>query len=247
MAAVIIFLFGIFVAPIGQVSAQASGFAPSLTPHKAVILSSLDSVYPMGYYYTVMTYELARAGYQVTLVKNTHVTFDFLTTQLNNYDLVIWRTDEYTYHHVTYWYVGETVNSTTMAKYASDFAIGWANMNAGVMGISLEFFNEHFLPGSLSRVRVMDLLASDSILYANYFLTAGAKAVIAVNGAVSLAFGYADDSTAGLLAGLASGLTVYQSVYNTVSPYANTEPRDPLDNNYQPPLWYLGNGGETIT
>lgn len=27
----------------------------------------------MGYYYTVIKYELARAGYQVTLVKNTTV------------------------------------------------------------------------------------------------------------------------------------------------------------------------------
>ena len=237
-------LVGIPLAPIAQVS----GFAPPLSSqHKAVILSSLDSIYPMGYYYTVIKYELARAGYQVTLVKNTAVTFDFLTTQLNNYDVVVWRTGEYTYHHVTYWYVGETVNSATMKKYSSDFSLGWANMNAGVMGIGLEFFNEHFRSGSLSNVKLMVALAPDSILFSNYFVTAGAGAAIAVNGYLSLAFGYVDDSTAALFAELASGQSVYQAVYNTVSPYTNSEARDPLDNNYQAPLWYLGNGAVTIT
>jgi hypothetical protein len=93
----------------------------------------------------------------------------------------------------------------------------------------------------------MVALASDSIIFGTYFITAGAKAVVSVNGYLSLAFGMTDDSTAALFAGLASGQTVYQSVYQTVSPYSNTEARDPLDSNYQPPLWYLGNGAVTIT
>jgi hypothetical protein len=239
-------LVGIPLAPIAQVS----GLAPPLTPpsqHNAIILSSLESLYPMGYFYTEIKYELARAGYQVTMVKNTAVTFDFLTTQLNNYQVVIWRTGEYVYHHKTYWYVGETPNSATMSKYSSDFSLGWANMNAGVMGIGLEFFNEHFPSGSLSNVKLMVVLASDSIVFGNYFVTAGAKAVISVNGYLPLAFGYVDDSTAALFAGLVSGQTVNEAVYQTVSPYSNTEARDPLDNNYQAPLWYLGNGAETIT
>jgi hypothetical protein len=201
----------------------------------------------MGYYFTGISYELSRAGYQVTMIKNTNVTFDLLTTQLNNYDVIIWRTSEYVYHHNTYWYVGETVNSTTMQKYANDFTLGYANMNAGVMGIGLEFFNEHFPSGSLSHVKLLVILASDSMVFSNYFVAAGAKAVVAVNGYLPLEFGITDDETWGLFADLANGQTVGEAVYVTVSPYTQSEPRDPLDSNLQLPFWYMGDGSVTIT
>ncbi len=194
-----------------------------------------------------MKYELAHAGYQVTFLADKAVTLDFLVTQLNNYDVIIWRTNKYTFHHATYWYVGETVSSAARQKYAADFAQGWVNGNAGILGISIEFFSKHFSLGSLRNVRLMILISSDSIIFANYFTNAGAKAAISCNGRITLTFGLIDDLTSALLSNLASGNTVLQSVYNTVAPFSRAQPKDPLDVSYSPPFWFSGDGGVTIT
>ncbi len=221
-----------------QVRAQPQG--------KAVILSSLNQVAPIGPYLLWWEYELKHAGYQVTVLTDGAVKVDFLTTQLNNYDLVIWRTNRYTYRHNTYWYVGEVANSGTMNKYASDVAQGWLNGNAGVLGISVDFMNEHFTAGVLANVKLMLLISSESNLLADYFVTAGAKAVVSCNGLISLTFGLIDDQTTALLSYLAMGETVLQAVYDTVAPYAKTTYRDPLDTYSSPPFWFAGNGALTI-
>lgn len=222
-----------------QVQAQPQG--------KAVILSSMNQVAPIGPYYAWWSYYLTQSGYQVTFLADRAVTLDFLTTQLNNYDIVIWRTNLYTYRHVVYWYVGQIANSATLNKYAADFARGWVNFNAGVLGISTDFFNEHFTPGSLSKVKLTILISSNSVTIANYFMNAGVKAAVSVNGLISLTFGLIDNQTGALLAYLSMGQTVLDAVYNVVNPYAKTTYRDPLDSYYKAPFWFSGNGALTIT
>lgn len=200
----------------------------------------------MGPYERNYDYELARAGYQVTTLKDTAVTVDFLTTQLNNYTLIIWRTNAYTYRHVEYWYVGETANSATENKYQNDFAQGWLNANAGILGVSLNFFSSHFPVGSLNKVKLILLIASDSDAVSFFLIHAGAQAVVFANGQISLGFGLIDDLTTGLLSYLASGQTLYNAMYNLVSPFVNAQPKDPLDNSYSPPFWYTGDGTLTL-
>ena len=53
-----------------------------------------------------------------SFLSNSAVTLDFLTTQLNNYDVIVWRTNTYSFAHTTYWYVGQTVNLAAERKYA---------------------------------------------------------------------------------------------------------------------------------
>jgi len=215
----------------------------SQTQKTAVILSSLDQVYPMGHYDKDMTYYLTQAGYKVTTLTNTAVTLDFLLNQLNNYSIIIWRTNTYTWKHIEYWYVGQLANSGVETTYASDFAQGWINDNAGILGVSLNFFTEHFTSGTLRNVKLMLLISSDSDAYAGTFVTAGAQAVVFCNAAISLGFGLMDDLTTQLVANLATGHDVYDSVYASVSPFAqNANMEDPLDASYAPPFWYQGDG-----
>ena len=214
----------------------------------AVILSSLDQVAPMGQYEVEITYYLEHAGYQVTTLTNTQVTVDFLLNDLNNYNIVIWRTNTYTWKHVEYWYVGELATSGIETKYANDFAQGYMNGNAGIVGINLNWFSNHFTSGMLTNVKLMMLISSDSESFAGFFITAGATAVVFCSGPIDLGFGQMDDLANQVMAYLSTGQTLYNAVYGVVSPFiqnANTE--DPLDTSYSPPFWYQGDGTLTIT
>ena len=209
----------------------------------AVILSSLDSVYPMGQYAKDMTYYLSHSGYNVTTLTNTQVTVNFLLTQLNNYSIVIWRTNTYTWKHIEYWYVGELATPALEIQYAQDFVNGFMNGNAGILGVNLNFFAEHFTAGMLNNVKLMIFISTDSDSFATFFLSAGATTVIFANGPISLDFGQTDDLTNQVIASLSMGQNVYSAVYGVVSPFiqnANTE--DPLDTSYSPPFWYQGDG-----
>jgi hypothetical protein len=201
----------------------------------------------MHLYGDIISNDLKHAGYQVTFVNDSAVTIDFLLTQLNNYDVIIWRTNTYTFAHTTYWYVGEVVNGVTQQKYASDFSQGWIDGNAGILGVDLDFFNNHFSPGSLSNVKLILLISSNSDAVGQVLVSAGAHAVVVCNGVISLEFGIMDDLTGQLVSYLAGGNDVYDAVFNTVAPYAsNMTPKDPLDTVYAPPFWYLGDGTVTI-
>ena len=248
-AAILVVLVTLPIASVNPVFASPSVAPPlhSQSQKTAVILSSLEHVYPMGQYNAMITYYLEHAGYQVTTLTNTQVTIDFLLTQLNNYNIVIWRTNTYTWKHVEYWYVGQLANSGIETKYPNDFAQGWMNGNAGVVGVSLNFFSNHYTSGMLSNVKLMMLISTDSNAFASYFVTAGAAAVVICNGAVSLAFGEIDDLTNQVTASLSMGQNLYNAVYGAVSPYVQrTNPDDNLDSSYTPPFWYLGDGTLTI-
>src|SRR5512137_2862834 len=69
---------------------------------RAVILSSLNGLVPLGYYGKLMISNLKYAGYNVTFLADNAVTVDFLVHHLNDYDVVIWRTNTFNYIHTTY-------------------------------------------------------------------------------------------------------------------------------------------------
>lgn len=246
LAALIVVLVTLPLLTVNPVSALAPPLF-SQVQHRALILSSLNSILPLGYYGRVIDYELSRAGYQVTTLSDGAVTLDVLLTQLNNYDIVIWRTNTYDYRHVTYWYVGQIVNSAAQQKYQNDFAQGWINGNAGILGVSIGFFSNHFTSGSLSNVKLFLLISSNSISIAPFLINSNAKAVVFCNGQVSLAFGLLDDLTGALLSYLAAGDTLYDSVYSLVSPFINMQPKDQLDTSYTPPFWFMGDSTLKIT
>src|SRR5208337_1393507 len=187
--------------------------------HNVVILSSLNALVPLGYYGKLMISNLKHAGYNVTYLADNAVTLDFLVHHLNDYDVVIWRTNTFNYIHTTYWYVGEKVNDATAQEYTYDFAKGWINGHAGILGVSQDFISEYFPAESLNHVKLMMFISSDGNSLAPQFMTAGATSVIFCNGVISLQFGLIDDLTNALVAYLATGQNLYTSVYNTVSPF----------------------------
>jgi hypothetical protein len=231
-----------------EISSPLMMVAATVAPSRprAVILSSLEQVAPMGSYSSRLESELGRAGYQVSFLADRAVTLDFLTTQLNNYDVVIWRTNLYSFNHVDYWYVGEVANSATLAKYASDVAQGWVDWHVGILGVNVGFFQKHFSARSLANVKLMVLISSYSVWIAGFFVNAGAKAVIMCTDQITLSWGLIDDFTVGVFSYLAGGDTVLDSVFNIVAPSDVTQPRDPLDYAYVPPFWFSGNGTLTI-
>jgi len=214
---------------------------------QALILSSLNETEPMGQYGKDAVWYLTRAGYNVTYLNDGQVTVDLLLNQIKNYNIVIWRTDSFTWKHVTYWWVGEKVNDGVQDEYSSDFAQGWLNANTGIVGASSEFFTNHLAPKSLSGISLLMFLSSDGDAVAPAFITAGISSVIYCNGSISLEFGLIDDLTVQMIAYLTQGESVYSAVYNTVSPYnQGQQPKDPLDTTYAPPFWYTGDGSVMI-
>lgn len=216
------------------------------TQRKAVILSSLENLAPMGIYRNLIAGQLQRSGYDVTFLAGKSVTIDFLLNRLNNYAVVIWRTNLYNYNHANYWYVGEWDNPTTEQKYASDFAAGWINANAGILGVNMDFFSNHLSSGSLGNVKLAILESSMSNVLAPFLIDAGIRSAIYCNGLITLTFGTMDDLTGLLMNYLVSGQDVSDAIYNTVSPFNNAQPNDQLDTSYAPPFWFIGDSTLTI-
>lgn len=225
------------LASTSPITAQQSG--------RALILSSIENSQPMGYKNTI-TRSLVSAGYEVTVLDDASVTLNVLTTQLNNYDVVIWRTGLYGYSHTLYWYVGERDNATVRAMYAPDFASGSIDNTYGVLGVNLDFFRNHFKAGTLGNVKLAVLASRMSLSFAQMWVEAGAKATIDFYGASTPSYGEMDYVVAQIIRNLADGSSVKTSILKTISRFYVSEDGSPLDPRYLPPVWYLGDGTVTI-
>jgi hypothetical protein len=240
---VFMLLFLLVTLPLSAVVVSAIG-----NVRKALILSSLDKLAPMGYYGNYVKGSLTSAGYSVTVLNNGNVTLDFITTKLNNYNLIIWRTNTFSWNHATYWYVGERANPQTLNKYSKDFTSGAVDMHAGIIGVSLSFLQGRLAAASLQNVKLMVIISSTGDIVASAFTNAGVRSIIYCMGTITLQFGTIDDLTTELLSYLAKGQNVHDAVFNTIKPYTNDEPTDPeLDQPYEPPFWFTGDGTLTIS
>jgi hypothetical protein len=176
------------------------------------------------------------------------VTLNLLVTQLNNYEVIIWRTNVYMWSHTTYWYVGEESNAATSKAYAADFAAGRVDDSNGILGISQDFFQSHFNSKSLSNVKLAFVIGTMSSSYAGSWVYAGAKAVIDCTDGVSLEFGNIDYYVGLMINYLAHGVSVQDTLYDVIVrwPLMNA-PQDPLDSINIAPMWFTGNGTVTLT
>jgi len=230
------------------VAVPIAGFAPvSAQPqHKALIMSSLEQFVPMGYVNDIENF-LSNAGYQVTFLSDNNVTLDLITTQLNNYEVIIWRTNVYVWPHTTYWYVGEESNAATLKAYAADVAAGLVDNTNGILGVRQDFFQHHFNSASLSNVKLAFIIGTMSSAIAGSWVNAGAKAVIDCTDGVSLTFSNIDYIVGLMTNYLVHGYTVADTLSKVIIPFLNMVLQDPLDSNYIPPMWFTGNGTVTIT
>lgn len=241
-AAAILILFSISIATGPMIQAQTR------THGKALILSTLERTAPMGVAKDIMYY-LTKIGYTVTFINDTAVTLNILTTQLNNYDIVIWRTNTYVQLHTTYWLVGDSVNPDTLETYARDFADGLIDSSRGMLGVSMDFFNNHFKPGSLENVKLAIIESSLSVTIARVWIQAGARATVDNYGNLPGAgvpdFYMPDYVTKTIVADLANGATVKNAVVRVSSSFI--EDLNAGEWIYLPQFWYLGDGTTKIT
>ena len=216
---------------------------------QALVLSSLNQVFPMGTYAYNLIHYLTSAGYNVTYLTDSAITVDFLLNNLNRYSVIVWRTNIFTWVHTLYWYLGERNNDGVEQKYASDFASGWLNDRTGIVGFTPDMITNHLGPNSLTGVRLMIFTASNGNSIAPIFQTAGVQSIIYCNGPISIQYGLLDDLTVQMTAFLVQGQSVYTAVYNTVSPFSQGQLQQQpiyLDTTYAPPFWYIGDGTLTI-
>jgi len=215
---------------------------------QALVISPIDAMIPFGSRGSTLNTILKNAGYNVTSLADGAVHIDFLLANLNNYGVVIWRTNTYAQGHVVYWYLGEHVNSYLQEKYSTDFTEGLLNAHAGILGMSPDFLTHHFKAGSLNHVKLLIFLSSYGASIAPQFLAAGVSTVIFNNGVISLQSGLLDDLTISIIGNLlVSKQNVQAAVFNTLSPVnQGQEPQDPYDSTYAPPFWFIGDGTLTL-
>ncbi len=215
--------------------------APKMQP-KALILSSVEKQFPMQYMVDI-TKELTQAGYNVTFLKDAAVTVNFVTTQLDKYDVLIWRTDMYVHGNTTYWYLGQPGNQTTAAAYAKSISIGTLDASTGVLGVSANFFTNNYGPKSLSHLKLAILISSMSFTIAQILVNAGVKTTIDFYRPLTAPLSLFDWVTKSLVDYLTTRSTVRDSIAKTIYNY---EYVSSLDDSYLPPISFLGDGNLQI-
>jgi len=210
--------------------------APIVQP-RALVLSSTQ--YPMLYLNKVTT-ELRDSNYNVTYLSGSAITVNFIQTQLDQYDLLIWRTDIYVRGNTTYWYLGRQNNQTT---YAGTIGIASIAVTNGMVAVSAGFFNKIYDSQSLTHMKLAILISSMSITIAQTFVAAGVKTTIDLYQDLNAPASLFDWITSSLIAYLTTGNTVRESIAKTIYNY---EYVGSLDDSYLPPISFLGNGNLQI-
>jgi len=221
--------------------------APPPASNRAVIISSLDEFSPMRKADLLsLNSSLTKAGYTVTYLKDGAVTVNLLTTQLNDYQVIIWRTDAYVHAHTVYWYIGQEVSQASKQVYASDFTSDELDSTDGILGANVAFFSNHFNSNTLPNVKLMIIVSSMSSMLAPYFVTAGVKTVIDFAGSIDLQFNWIDYLTTAIVKLLANGYSVADAVSDTIVPLLTMRLEDRLDAMQIPSVSYSGDYALTI-
>jgi len=215
--------------------------APKNEP-KVLILSSVERLSPMSYLVDV-TGDLRKAGYNVTFLKDNSITTNLITTQLDQYDVIIWRTETFELANTTYWYLGEQENQTTLGSYPRAYSTRGITFSNGILGVGTDFFSSNFAAKSLSKVKLAILISSNSISIAQTLIAAGVKTTIDFYQYLEAPFSLFDWVTESLVGYLTLGATVSDSVAKTIYSY---EYVSSLDDSYLPPISFLGDGNLQI-
>jgi len=177
-----------------------------------------------------------QAGYNVTFLSGSSITVSLVTTQLDRYDVVIWRTDSFVLGENTYWYLGEQNNQT---NFEGAIGIGMVAVSNGMVAVSQGFFTNTFGPNSLAHMKLAILISSMSITIAQTLIAAGVTTTIDFYQNLDAPASLFDWVTQSLVGYMATGSTVSAAIYKTVYNY---EYAGSLDDSYLPPISYLGNG-----
>lgn len=234
--------FALMALAIFLPSHGAMPIAPRSQP-RALILSSTEKQYPMQYLGEV-TGNLKRAGYNVTFLSASAITVKLVTTQLDQYDILIWRTDMYLRGNITYWYLGQQANQTILAAQAGGMQIRTIDASNGILAVSADFFSDNYGPKSLANVKLAIIIASMSITLAQAFIAAGVRTTIDFYQYLPAPPSLFDWVTQSLVGYLASGSTVRDSIAKTIYSF---EYLGSIEDPYLPPISFLGDGNLQLT
>jgi len=190
-----------------------------------------------------VTAELKEAGYNVTFLSSNTISINLFTAaQLDQYDIVIWRTDTYVLGNTTYWYLGEQNNES----YAGAMGIRSIAVSNGMLAVNEIFFSINFPQSSLTHVKLAILMSSMSITIAQALIAAGVRTTIDLYQTFDSTVAppsLLDWVTWSLVGYLTTGIDVRDSVYKTIYNY---EYAGSVQDTYLPPISFLGDGNLQI-
>jgi hypothetical protein len=152
---------------------------------------------------------LQKAGYQVDVFLNGNVSIAFLETSLSNYDLIIFRTDSFSYEGAQYFCAGDPVSPNTPAAFANQILLQEVQVSACV-GFSLKFIQHNYSPGSLHGL--VYVLASASYQLSYVLRSAGASVFLGFTMDFSVRWGRMDAMTQKFFSYLADGYSVNDAI-----------------------------------
>jgi hypothetical protein len=192
-------------------------------------------------YVDKVTLGLKEAGYNVTFLSSNTISLSlFTTTQLDQYDIIIWRTNTYVLGNTTYWYLGSQYNES----YAGAIGVRTIAVSNGMLAVNQNFFN--FSPNSLAHVKLAILMSSMSITIAQALIAAGVKTTIDLYQTIDWTVAppsLLDWVTWSLVSFLTTGNDVKDSIYKTIYNY---EYAGSIEDSSLPPISFLGNGNLQI-
>jgi hypothetical protein len=187
-----------------------------------------------------VTTELKEAGYNVTFLSSSTISLNLFTaTQLDQYDIIIWRTDSYVLGSTTYWYVGLQNNET----YSGAIGIRTIDISNGMLAVDANFFSNNFAPNSLTHVKLAILMSSMSMTIAQSLIIAGVETTIDLYQTLVAPASLLDWVTWSLVGYMTTGNDVRDSIYKTIYNYEYVSSQE---DTYLPPLQFLGNGNLQI-
>ena len=201
-------LFIIALCGLAFAAGTSNGFAaPSFagTTKQAIFISPLETSMSTWAIESQIL-QLERAGYHVDVVLDGNATISFFETGLSNYDLIVLRTDAFTWEGLRYYCAGDHPDNKARAALSGMIALKEVQV-AACVGFNMLFLRHYYPAGSL-RSGLVIMPSSFSAEIASVFLQAGAAAFIGYNEGHCMQWGYLDSFSLKILYYLSKGYSV---------------------------------------
>ena len=207
-------LFGValcLVVLLASTDATYSAPLLSSSDKQAVFISPLERWEPTWHRKEYVSL-LENAGYHVDVVLDEDASISFLKTGLASYDVIVLRTDSFTYEGYSYYCAGDDVTAKSRADFAAEISQHEVQVGACV-GFSGAFIRDNYPANSLRKglVFVVDGYSAD---LSSSFLKAGSAVYVGYYDANTLAWGRTDCMSLKWLSYMARGDSVKDATLN---------------------------------
>lgn len=153
---------------------------------------------------------LERAGYRVDLLFSENVSISFLRSGLANYDIIILRTDSFSWEGFNYYCSGDPVTFEARSRYAAEVSDRQLHIGACV-GFSFKFIQSNYPANSL-RAGMVFVMDGYSAEMSSVFLAAGSAVYVGYYDGYPLVWGRMDALSLKWLSFLSKGYPVKTAV-----------------------------------